>query len=293
MLRQRSAGRGRRGLNDAPIPAILRFLSPATRFIIGVIMNCDLFNLDGRVALVTGGSKGLGKAMARGLAECGADIMICSRKEDELAAAKAEIGAGLDVRVEYRATDMRDRADVDALAAETLEKFGRVDILINNAGSNKPQAIDQIDDAVWDEIIELNLTSIMRLTRALVPQMKERQWGRIIHISSVLGVGSKPGRNVYSATKAALIGFAKASALDLGPFGITVNCIGPGPFLTDLPMNLLNDAEKDEFARRTALNRWGQPRELAGPAIMLASEAGSYITGEMLLVDGGAFSRAL
>lgn len=258
-----------------------------------LMMKCDLFNLEGRVALVTGGSKGLGKAMARGLAECGANVMICSRKEDELAAAKAEIEAGLDVRVEYRVTDMRDRADVDALAAETLETFGRVDILINNAGSNKPQPIDEVDDSVWDEIIELNLTSIMRLTRALVPQMKERKWGRIIHISSVLGVGSKPGRNVYSATKAALMGLAKASALDLGPFGITVNCIGPGPFLTDLPMNLLNDAEKKEFSDRTALNRWGEPRELAGPAIMLASDAGSYITGEMLLVDGGAFSRAL
>lgn len=260
---------------------------------IPLMMQCDLFNLDGRVALVTGGSKGLGKAMARGLAECGADIMICSRKEDELIAAQAEIAAGLDVRVDYRVTDMRDRADVDALAADTLERFGRVDILINNAGSNKPQPIDQIDDAVWDEILELNLTSIMRLTRALVPQMKERRWGRIIHISSVLGVGSKPGRNAYSATKAALLGLAKASALDLGPFGITVNCIGPGPFLTDLPMNLLSSSEKDEFAQRTALNRWGQPHELAGPAILLSSEAGSYITGETLLVDGGAFARAL
>ncbi|MCB1230380.1 MAG: SDR family oxidoreductase [Verrucomicrobiae bacterium] len=256
-------------------------------------MQCNLFDLNGRVALVTGGSKGLGKAMARGLAECGADIMICSRKEDELAAAKAEIEEGLDVRVEYRVTDMTDRAEVDALAAEALEKFGKVDILINNAGSNKPQPIDEIDDEVWDQIIELNLTSIMRLTRALVPQMKERKWGRIIHISSVLGVGSKPARNAYSATKASLMGLAKASALDLGPYGITVNCIGPGPFLTDLPMSLLSEAEKQEFANMTALNRWGDPRELAGPAILLSSEAGSYITGEMLLVDGGAFARAL
>lgn len=256
-------------------------------------MQCKLFDLTGRVALVTGGSKGLGKAMARGLAECGADIMICSRKEDELAAAKAEIEEGLDVRVEYRVTDMTDRAEVDALAAETLEKFGKVDILINNAGSNKPQPIDEIDDEAWDQILELNLTSIMRLTRALVPQMKERKWGRIIHISSVLGVGSKPARNAYSATKASLLGLAKASALDLGPFGITVNCIGPGPFLTDLPMSLLSEAEKQEFANMTALNRWGDPRELAGPAILLSSEAGSYITGEMLLVDGGAFARAL
>ena len=102
-----------------------------------------------------------------------------------------------------------------------------------------------------------------------------------------------PGTSAYAATKAALIGLAKASALDLGRDGITVNCIGPGPFMTDLPMSLLNDAERKEFSDMTALDRWGQPRELAGPAIMLASEAGSYITGEFLLVDGGAFSRAL
>ena len=254
---------------------------------------CKLFDLDGRVALVTGGSKGLGKAMARGFAECGADVMICSRHEDELKAAQAEIGEGLDVRVEYRVTDMCDRKDVDALADETLDKLGKVDILVNNAGSNHPQPIDEIEDEAWDRIVELNLTSIMRLTRRLVPQMKERKWGRIIHISSVLGVGSKPARNVYSATKASLIGLAKASALDLGPYGITVNCIGPGPFLTDLPMSLLSEEEKQEFSDVTALGRWGRPPELAGPAIMLASEAGSYITGEFLLVDGGAFSRAL
>lgn len=254
---------------------------------------CRLFDLDGRVALVTGGSKGLGKAMARGFAECGADVMICSRHEDELKAARAEIGEGLDVRVEYRVTDMCDRDEVDALAADTLERLGKVDILVNNAGSNQPQPIDEVEDEAWDRIVELNLTSIMRLTRALVPQMKERKWGRIIHISSILGVGSKAGRSVYSATKASLIGLAKAGALDLGPHGITVNCIGPGPFLTDLPLNILSDAEKQEFSDVTALGRWGQPAELAGPAILLASEAGSYITGEFLLVDGGAFSRAL
>ena len=133
----------------------------------------------------------------------------------------------------------------------------------------------------------------MSLTRAVVPGMKSRQWGRIIHISSVLGVGGRLKRNVYCACKAALIGLARASALDLGPYGITVNCLCPGPFLTDLPGTLLSPEEKDAFANRTALKRWGQPRELAGPAIMLASDAGSYITGEALLVDGGAFARAL
>jgi NAD(P)-dependent dehydrogenase (short-subunit alcohol dehydrogenase family) len=257
-------------------------------------MQCDLFNLRGRSAVVTGGSKGLGKAIARGFVEAGAKVMICSRHEDELKAAVAEISEGIPgAEVRAIVADLSSREQTDLLATEALGAFGTVDILVNNAGVNAPQAIDVIDDEVWDRVIEINLTAVMRLTRALVPGMKAQGWGRIIHISSVLGVGSKPGRNVYSATKAALIGLAKASALDLGPFGITVNCIGPGPFLTDMPMSLLSEPEKKEFSDRTALKRWGQPRELAGPALLLASEAGSYITGEMLLVDGGAFARAL
>jgi NAD(P)-dependent dehydrogenase (short-subunit alcohol dehydrogenase family) len=256
-------------------------------------MGSRLFDLTGKRALVTGGGRGLGKAMARGFAECGADVMICSRSEGELATAVQEIGDGLDVSVEYRLADMADRASVDALAAAALAHFGTVDILVNNAGINQPQPIDEIDDDRWDQQVEVNLTSIMRLTRALVPAMKAQRWGRVIHISSVLGVGSKPGRNAYSATKSALLGLAKASALDLGPFGITVNCLGPGPFLTEMPLSLLNDEQQAEFSRITALGRWAQPRELAGPAILLASEAGSYITGEMLLVDGGVFARAL
>ena len=213
--------------------------------------------------------------------------------EKELLAAAQEIGEGLESGVYFRVADMNSRESTDALADAALETFGTVDILVNNAGINSPQPIDEVDDEVWDRVVEVNLTSIMRLTRRLVPKMKEQQWGRIIHISSVLGVGSKPARNAYSATKAALLGLAKASALDLGPDRITVNCIGPGPFLTDMPMSLLDDAEKKEFSDTTALKRWGAPRELVGPAIFLASEAGSYVTGEMLLVDGGAFARAL
>lgn len=253
----------------------------------------ELFDLSGKVALVTGGSKGLGKAMARGLAEAGADVMIASRNEAELKKAAEEIGNGLNVRVVYRVTDMGIRGEVLALAEETQLKLGKIDILVNNAGSNQPQAIDEITDEAWDRIIELNLTSCMSLSRAVVPGMKQRRWGRIIHISSVLGVGSKEKRNAYSASKAGLIGLTKASALDLGPYNITVNCLCPGPFLTDLPMSLLSEVEKQAFANRTALQRWGQPKELVGPALMLASDAGSYITGEALLVDGGAFARAL
>lgn len=252
-----------------------------------------LFDLTGKCALVTGGSKGLGKAMARGFAEAGADVFISSRHEDELKKAAKEIGAGLNVRVEWMAADMVKRAHVKKLAAAAVKRLGKIDILVNNAGSNQPQAIDEITDDAWDRIIELDLTSCMALTRYLVPGMKERKWGRVIHISSVLGVGSKEKRNVYSACKSGLIGMAKASALDLGHHGITVNCICPGPFMTDLPMSLLSKKEKKQFSDRTALGRWGQPRELAGPALMLASDAGSYITGEALLVDGGAFARAL
>jgi NAD(P)-dependent dehydrogenase (short-subunit alcohol dehydrogenase family) len=172
-----------------------------------------------------------------------------------------------------------------------LKKMGRVDILINNAGTNRPQAVDSIRDSDWKDVLEINLSSVMALTRALVPQMKARRWGRIIHISSIMAFISKEGRDVYSATKAALTGLVRAQALDLGPHGITANCIAPGPFLTDLPASLLSEAEKQEFARRTAVGRWGEPDELVGPALLLASDAGSYITGATLVVDGGYLAR--
>jgi NAD(P)-dependent dehydrogenase (short-subunit alcohol dehydrogenase family) len=245
------------------------------------------FDLNGKVALVTGGSKGLGRAMARGLVEAGADVIISSRTESELKQALEAILTGTSRRGAYVVADMSKRSDVRRLAEQALAAFGRVDILINNAGTNKPQAIDEIADETWDAVMEINLNSIMALSRAIVPDMKKRRWGRIIHISSIMGLVSKEKRNVYSATKTALIGLARAMALDLGPFGITVNCLAPGPFMTDLPMSLLSDQEKQEFARMTALNRWGDPQELVGPALLLASDAGSYITGATLVVDGG------
>lgn len=256
-------------------------------------MPTNLFDLTGRVALVTGGSKGLGQAMARGFAECGADVIISSRHEDELKKGLAAILDGTGRQGKYFVADMTSRAEVAKLATSALAAFGKIDILVNNAGSNQPEAIDKITDAAWDRILELNLNSIMALTRAVVPQMKERRWGRIIHISSVLGLGSKAGRATYSATKRAVIGLAQASALDLGSFGITVNCIAPGPFLTDLPMSVLSEPEKAVFSERTALGRWGKPREIAGAALLLASEAGSYITGETIVVDGGVMAHTL
>jgi NAD(P)-dependent dehydrogenase (short-subunit alcohol dehydrogenase family) len=254
-------------------------------------MPTNLFDLTGKVALITGGNKGLGKAMARGFAESGADVVIASRHESELKTALDDILQGTGRRGAYLMADMANREDVKKLARFALDKMGKVDILVNNAGMNAPQPIDGITDETWDKVVEVNLTSVMGLTREIVPQMKSRKWGRVVHISSVLGQVSKEKRNAYSATKSALMGLARANALDLGPFNVTVNCIAPGPFLTDMPMSILSDAEKQVFAERTALGRWAQPRELVGPVLMLCSDAGGYITGQTIFVDGGWLAR--
>ncbi|MDW8078713.1 MAG: SDR family NAD(P)-dependent oxidoreductase [Thermoguttaceae bacterium] len=250
-----------------------------------------LFDLSGRVALVTGGSRGIGRAIAGGLADAGADLFICARKEETLRQAAQEISAQTGRRVEWVVADVSSRQEAQRVAATALERFGRVDILVNNAGWNIPQAIDEIRDEDWDYLVELNLTSVMALTRALVPQMKARQWGRIIHISSIMGLASTAKRNAYSATKGALVAMAKATALDLGPFGITVNCIAPGPIATEMPMSILSKEQQQALAARTALGRWADPEELVGAALLLASEAGRYITGTCLVVDGGALAR--
>ncbi len=249
------------------------------------------FDLTGKTALVTGGSRGLGKAMAKGLAEAGADIVISSRHEAELQKSLHEIAKETGKMGLAIPADMSQRDQVEQLAQKAMERMGKIDILINNAGSNTPQPIDQIKDADWDLLLEVHLHAAMSLSRALSPEMKRRRWGRIIHISSTFGFVSKAARNAYSAAKTALRGLARSMALDLGPFNITVNCIAPGPFLTELPMSLLSEAEKKQFSDHTALDRWGQPEELIGPMLLLASEAGSYITGTTLVVDGGYLAK--
>ena len=254
-------------------------------------MKDTIFGLAGRVALVTGGSKGIGYAIAEGFARAGADLFLCSRDEKTLQTAATRLRAETGARVEYTAADMALREDVRRVADEAVAKCGKIDVLVNNAGWNIVQAIDEIRDEDWNYLVELNLTNAMVLTRLLVPGMKQRRWGRVIHISSIMALASTPKRNAYSATKAALIGMAKASALDLGAFGITVNCIAPGPIATEMPMSILSQEQQDSLAARTALGRWARPDELAGPALLLASEAGSYITGTCLVVDGGALSR--
>ena len=256
-------------------------------------MSADLFNLSGRSALITGGGRGLGKAMARGFAQAGADVFLASRTESELQAAAAEVADGLDVKVEWMGVDMTDRDQVDGLAREAVSRLGKIDILVNNAGTNIPAAIDDITDDGWDQVVELNLSACMRLMRALIPAMKERGWGRVINISSILGLAAKETRNVYCATKFGLIGLTQAAALDVGESNVTVNAIAPGPFLTELPGRLLTEEQRKQFAERTALGRWGRPEELVGPALMMASDAGSYVTGTCLTVDGGVLARGI
>jgi len=251
----------------------------------------ELFDLSGKVALVTGGSKGIGKAMARGYAEAGADIAISARHEGDLKSAAEEIRSGLDITVKYFIADMADRGQADKLASDVLSEFGRVDIVVNNAGSNVPQTLVETTDESWDRILELNFSSCMRLSRAVAPQMIERKWGRIIHISSIMGLTSNPGRGIYSGTKAALIGMMRAHALELGPHGVTVNCIAPGPVKTDLPMSILSDEQKRVFAERTAVKRWGETIDMVGPALLLGSDAGAFITGTTIVADGGCIVR--
>ena len=252
-----------------------------------------IFDLTGRVAVVTGGSRGIGKAIAHGFAEAGASVVLVSRNENELAKASAEITRATGAKIAHVAADMSRRDEVKILAGKALDAFGRVDVLVNNAGGNRPQPIDEVTDETWDYFLELNLSSCMALTRALVPQMKERRWGRIIYTSSILGFTSVAGRSVYSSTKSALLGLARANAIDLGPFGITANCLAPGPFSTELTAANFTPEARELFASRTALGRWGETRELVGPALLLASEAGSYITGTAIVVDGGTIVKTM
>jgi NAD(P)-dependent dehydrogenase (short-subunit alcohol dehydrogenase family) len=249
------------------------------------------FDLTGRSALVTGAGRGLGKEMARLLARAGAELAICSRTESQIKASAEELARETGVRVEPFVADVGKRPDAERLAREVVARLGKVDILVSNAGWNVPQPVESIRDTDWDTLLELNVTSSMVLTRALAPGMKAFKWGRIIYISSVMAFASTGDRVAYSTTKAALHGMVKANALGLGPHGITVNCLAPGPFATEMPMTILSEQQKKSFAARTALDRWGQPAELAPAALLLASDAGSYITGSVMVVDGGVTAR--
>ena len=226
--------------------------------------------------------------MARALARVGASVAIAARHADELEAALPAILDGTHARGAWMVADMARREDVERLAHEAAAALGPIHILVNNAGINRVASIDEVRDADWDEVLAVNLTAPMILSRALAGPMKQGGWGRIIHFSSIFGEVSRAARNAYSASKAGIIGMTRSMALELAPHGVTVNAILPGPFETPLTAAMHPDpAARRWFTDRVPMGRWGRPEELDGPLLLLASEAGSYITGTTLVVDGG------
>ena len=244
--------------------------------------------LEGRVALVTGASRGIGKAIAAAFAREGATCVISRRKQDDLAAAARDLPAGHG-RVVPIACHVGRLDDLKRLAASVLDQFGAVDILVNNAATNVAQGpCLEVDEGQFDKMVEINLKSVYRLTSLVAPGMCERGRGSIINIASVAGLRPQVEGMLYSMTKAAVIMLTKSYALELGPKGVRVNCIAPGLVQTHLSEMYWKDPGKlDERLRRQPLRHLGQPREIAEAAVLLASDDASYMTGEVLTIDGG------
>jgi NAD(P)-dependent dehydrogenase (short-subunit alcohol dehydrogenase family) len=243
--------------------------------------------LNGRTALITGANRGLGKSMALTLAEAGARVALVARDVEQLNAVAGEVRR-LGAQAEIFRTDISDEAQVRQLERDVLAKFGPVDILINNAGINVRKLCVDLSLAEWMSVLNTNLTSAFLICRSFVPHMKGRGYGRIINMASIMGHISFPLRTAYSASKAGLMGFTRALALELAADGITVVSISPGPFATEMTIPLMTNPEiNEQFMSKTPMRRWGKPEEIGKLALYLCSEDAGFVTGTDIVIDGG------
>ena len=252
----------------------------------------DRFRMQNKVALVTGGSRGLGKEMARALAEAGAHVVVCSRDAERVQAVARELQADCGQACRGYSCDVTDPLQVEALVAQVLVEFGQVDVLINNAGINIRGPIEELSLEQFLRVQNVNVTGAWLTCRAVGPHMKARRYGRVINVGSTLSVVSIPERTPYAASKGAVLQLTRTLALEWAPYRITVNAILPGPFSTEMNRPLMDDPEVYQaFAAQVPLGRWGELEEIGGLALFLASDASSFVTGAAIAIDGGWTAR--
>ena len=241
-----------------------------------------MFDLTGKTALVTGASGGIGGAIARHLHGQGATVAISGTRIEPLEALAAELGE----RTYVTPCNLSDAAAVDALPREAAEAMGGLDILVNNAGVTRDNLFMRMSDEEWDQVIAVNLTATFRLSRAVIRGMMKKRWGRIIGITSIVGVTGNPGQGNYAAAKAGMIGMSKSLAAEVASRGITANCIAPG-FITTAMTDKLNDDQKGKILGVIPAGRMGTSEEIASAAVYLASDEAAYVTGQTIHVNGG------